>query len=86
MRRWFKSVNWVGAPFLLITPPVALQLSDLSRVIMKANELVGDIEREQALQRVLNYIYLLFRNVKRTFKNLVRNLTVTPSSGPSCKL
>ena len=69
-----------------ITPPVALQLSDLSRVIMKANELVGDIEREQALQRVLNYIYLLFRNVKRTFKNLVRNLIVTPSSGPSCKL
>lgn len=41
-----------------ITPPVALQLSDLSRVIMKANELVGDIEREQALQRVLNGIYI----------------------------
>lgn len=74
-----------------ITPPVTLQLSDLSRVIMKANELVGDIEREQALQRVSSipfhhiYLFILFRNARHTFKSSVGSSMGAPSSGPFCK-
>lgn len=39
-----------------ITPPITAQLNDLSYVVMRANELVGDVEREQALQRVLCHV------------------------------